>query len=125
MASPHVAGAAALYLAANPTATPQQVRDALVNNATPNKVTNPGTGSPNRLLYTGFIGGTPPPDDTTAPTTSITAPTGGATLIWHRDRERQRLRQRGRGPGGLLPRQHADRPDTTSPYSVSWNTAAW
>ncbi|WP_189208560.1 S8 family peptidase [Actinokineospora fastidiosa] len=56
MASPHVAGAAALYLHANPNATNQQVRDALVNNATPNKVTNLGTGSPNLLLYTGFIG---------------------------------------------------------------------
>ena len=35
------------------------VRDALVANATPNVVTNPGTGSPNLLLYTGS-GGTPP-----------------------------------------------------------------
>ncbi len=56
MASPHVAGAAALYLAINPTATPAQVRDAMVNHATPNKVTNPGTNSPNRLLYSGFTG---------------------------------------------------------------------
>ncbi|MCP3144977.1 S8 family serine peptidase [Pyxidicoccus xibeiensis] len=78
MSSPHVAGAAALYLSANPTATPAQVRDALVNNATPNKVTSPGTGSPNRLLYTSFITGGG--SDTTPPTTSITSPAGGATL---------------------------------------------
>ena len=51
MASPHVAGAAALVLAANPSFTPAQVRDNLVNNATPDKVTSPGTGSPNRLLF--------------------------------------------------------------------------
>ncbi|GAA3752406.1 hypothetical protein GCM10022225_41070 [Plantactinospora mayteni] len=51
MASPHVAGAAALVLSANPTWSPQQVRDYLVNNSTPNVVTNPGTGTPNRLLY--------------------------------------------------------------------------
>jgi subtilisin family serine protease len=51
MATPHVAGAAARYLANNPRATPQQVRDALVNAATQGKVTNPGTGSPNRLLF--------------------------------------------------------------------------
>ena len=57
MASPHVAGGAALYLAANPSATPASVRNALVNNASVNKVTSPGTGSPNLLLYTGFIGG--------------------------------------------------------------------
>jgi subtilisin family serine protease len=60
MAAPHVAGAMALILAANPSFTSQQVRDALVNNATPNVVTNPGTGSPNRLLFVGD-GGTPPP----------------------------------------------------------------
>jgi hypothetical protein len=57
MASPHVAGAAALYLSAIPSASPNTVRNALVNNATTNKVSNPGTGSPNLLLYTGFIGG--------------------------------------------------------------------
>ncbi|WP_045312149.1 S8 family peptidase [Lentzea aerocolonigenes] len=50
MASPHVAGAAALYLSANPNATPAQVRDALVNGATPNKITDVKTGSPNLLL---------------------------------------------------------------------------
>ncbi|HCT75010.1 MAG TPA: peptidase S8, partial [Micromonosporaceae bacterium] len=59
MASPHTAGAAAVYLGQNTSATPQQVRDALVNNSTPNKVTSPGTGSPNKLLYTGFMNGTP------------------------------------------------------------------
>ncbi|WP_309116117.1 S8 family serine peptidase [Saccharothrix sp.] len=51
MAAPHVAGAAALYLFQNPTATPQQVHDAIVNNATTGKVTDP-KGSPDRLLYT-------------------------------------------------------------------------
>ncbi|RAS69136.1 peptidase inhibitor I9 [Lentzea atacamensis] len=50
MASPHVAGAAALYLNANPNATPAQVRDALVRAATPNKLTDIKTGSPNLLL---------------------------------------------------------------------------
>lgn len=56
MATPHVAGAAALYRAANPSATPAQVASALSSNATSGVVTNPGTGSPNLLLYTGFIG---------------------------------------------------------------------
>jgi subtilisin family serine protease len=61
MATPHVAGAAALYLAANPSASPAAVGNALISNATPNKITNPGTGSPNRLLFTGSGGTTPPP----------------------------------------------------------------
>src|SRR6266508_1757458 len=51
MATPHVAGAAALVAAANPGFTPQQVRDFLVNNATNGVVVNPGTGSPNKLLF--------------------------------------------------------------------------
>jgi subtilisin family serine protease len=51
MATPHVAGAAARYLAANPTATPAQVQAALIAASTPNVITNPGAGSPNRLLY--------------------------------------------------------------------------
>ncbi|MCD9095880.1 S8 family peptidase [Luteimonas fraxinea] len=52
MASPHVAGAAALYLTNNPSASPATVRNWLYSNSTPNRVSNPGTGSPNRLLYT-------------------------------------------------------------------------
>lgn len=51
MASPHVAGAVALYLEGNPTATAAIVVAALKANATPNKIINPGTGSPNLLLY--------------------------------------------------------------------------
>ncbi|MFG2891736.1 S8 family peptidase [Streptomyces sp. NPDC048248] len=50
MASPHVAGAAAVYLAGHPTATPAAVASALTNGATGGVVTNPGTGSPNKLL---------------------------------------------------------------------------
>lgn len=53
MASPHVAGAAALFLGANPGATPAQVRDALVGNGTTGKITSAGSGSPNVLLYVG------------------------------------------------------------------------
>ncbi|WP_411083078.1 S8 family peptidase [Streptomyces sp. cmx-18-6] len=61
MASPHVAGAAAIYLADNPSSTPAQVSAGLVAASTPGVVTNPGSGSPNRLLYVG-AGGTTPPD---------------------------------------------------------------
>ncbi|NUT52183.1 MAG: S8 family peptidase [Saccharothrix sp.] len=51
MATPHVAGAAARYLSSNPSATPAQVASYLIAQSTPSKVTSPGSGSPNRLLY--------------------------------------------------------------------------
>ena len=54
MASPHVAGVAALYLQSNPGATPAAVSGALTSGATVGKVTSPGTGSPNRLLVTAY-----------------------------------------------------------------------
>ncbi|MGW0944707.1 S8 family peptidase [Streptomyces sp. NPDC002623] len=50
MATPHVAGAAAVYLAGHTSATPAQVATALTGGATTGKVTSAGTGSPNRLL---------------------------------------------------------------------------
>ena len=68
MASPHVAGVAALYLAGDPTATSSTVHAAVVNNASLDKLTGVGTGSPNRLLHSRF--GAPPPD--TPPSASFT-----------------------------------------------------
>jgi PKD repeat protein len=59
MAAPHVAGVAALYLSANPSATPAQVLSALTSNATANVITALPAGTPNLLLYSGFIGSAP------------------------------------------------------------------
>jgi subtilisin family serine protease len=70
MAAPHVAGAAALYLADNPAALPAAVQAALIANSTPNKITSPGSGSFNRLLYTGTGTTEPPPPDTCAAVTN-------------------------------------------------------
>lgn len=50
MASPHVAGVAALYLQGAPSALPSAVHAAIINSATCGKVTSAGTGSPNKLL---------------------------------------------------------------------------
>ncbi|WP_237077494.1 S8 family serine peptidase [Myxococcus xanthus] len=54
MATPHVAGAAALYLELHPTATPAQVMDALAGAAISGRVKNAGPGSPDLLLQAGF-----------------------------------------------------------------------
>ncbi len=70
MAAPHVAGAAALLLAADPTATPATITSRLLANATPSVVTGAGTGSPNLLLAS----------QTSAPT-PITLPTAPRNLV--------------------------------------------
>src|SRR5690606_17795878 len=74
MASPHVAGAVALYLQGNPSASPSQVSSAVNAAATTGRVTNPGSGSPNRLLYTPALtgGGSTPPTDPPPPTSGVT-----------------------------------------------------
>uniref|UniRef100_A0AAU2JI46 S8 family peptidase n=1 Tax=Streptomyces sp. NBC_00049 TaxID=2903617 RepID=A0AAU2JI46_9ACTN len=50
MAAPHVAGAAALYLAANPSATPADTAAALTGAATAGAIKNPSSGTANKLL---------------------------------------------------------------------------
>ena len=51
MATPHVAGVAALYLHSNPSASPATVWAVMRDSATLNKVADAGAGSPNRLIY--------------------------------------------------------------------------
>lgn len=53
MAAPHAAGAAAVYFGDNPETSVQEAHDALVGAATEGVVQNPGSGSPNLLLFTG------------------------------------------------------------------------
>jgi subtilisin family serine protease len=67
MASPHVAGVAALYLQDFPLASPSTVASAIINAATTGKVTSAGSGSPNRLLYSLLSGGSPTPTPTPTP----------------------------------------------------------
>jgi len=75
MATPHVAGAAAVILQGTPAALPTAVNAAIVDAASTGKVTSPGTGSPNRLLYSAAS-----PGDTTPPETTITSgPADGST----------------------------------------------
>lgn len=54
MATPHVAGVAALYLQRNPGASPATVQSALVNNATAGVLSSIGRNSPNLLLFTNY-----------------------------------------------------------------------
>ncbi|MFJ1669901.1 S8 family serine peptidase [Streptomyces bottropensis] len=54
MAAPHAAGAAALYLADRPRASPAEVGGALVERAVSGKVKDRKAGSPNRLLQVDY-----------------------------------------------------------------------
>ena len=74
MASPHVAGVGALYLANNTSASPSAVFNAIINNATTGVLTGIGTGSPNRLVYSIFGGSTDNP-----PVASFTYSCSGLT----------------------------------------------
>jgi subtilisin family serine protease len=51
MAAPHVAGVAARYLQSAPAASPAQVRNEIVNNATTNRLSGIPSGTANRLLF--------------------------------------------------------------------------
>ncbi|MDP3712326.1 MAG: S8 family peptidase [Mycobacteriales bacterium] len=53
MATPHVAGVAALVLERSPKATPAQVGAAVLRGSTPGVVDSPGSGSPSRLVFSG------------------------------------------------------------------------
>lgn len=73
MASPHVAGVAALYLQANSGASPQAVAEAITTQATPGVVGSAGSGSPNRLLYADFSASPPPPPPPPVPPSTCDA----------------------------------------------------
>ena len=90
MATPHVAGAAALYLSANPSATPAAVATALVNGASSGKIAlhsrSVSGGTPNRLLFMGDGGSVEPPPPATGISLSVRAykvkGTRQADLTW-------------------------------------------
>jgi subtilisin family serine protease len=74
MASPHVAGAAALLLETAPSLAPADVARLLTTSATRDVVTSPGAGSPNLLLYIGSTNQSGATTPTTSAPTTTTAP---------------------------------------------------
>lgn len=76
MATPHVAGVAALYLQGNPSASPSTVTSAILGSSTAGVVTNPGSGSPNKFLYSPLTSGS---GTDPTPTTCATSVTGSVS----------------------------------------------
>jgi len=69
MASPHVAGVAALLVSDSASLSVQQVKDLLTNLSTKDAINNAGTGSPNALVYNDRDGPSTPSPPTVPPTT--------------------------------------------------------
>jgi hypothetical protein len=84
-AAAHATGVAALYLAGHPAAAPAEVGAALVAGASPSKLSlreaSVVGGTPNRLLYTGFLDGTAPKN--AAPTAAFSSSCVGQTCTFH------------------------------------------
>lgn len=86
MATPHLVGAAALYLSAHPSASPAQVQNDIINSATLNAISGVPSGTPNKMLYilpflqSSAPAPAPAPATTLRPTTTTTtAATTAAT----------------------------------------------
>lgn len=124
MAAPHVSGAAALLLAANRKASPADVTSALLADATPGKIIDPGAGSPNRLLYTGFI--PPIPADTTPPKVTLTSPAPGSRLTGRVTLSAEAADD-SEGSGIALVEFWVDDRnigvDTEAPFAMTWDSA--
>jgi subtilisin family serine protease len=71
MASPHVAGVAALYLQTNPTAAPATVASAIVNSASTSGLMGAGAGAPNNRLVNSTLAGYSPPSWPSPSTPSV------------------------------------------------------
>ncbi|WP_375764752.1 Ig-like domain-containing protein [Archangium gephyra] len=117
MAAAHVAGAAALYLEGNPSATPEEVANRLFSRATPDKVS--GTeGAPNRLLYTPC----PVQEVTQPPQAALTAPAAGAALSGTVTLTATVTDDVGVVKVEFYAGTHLLGTDTSPPYEVTWDT---
>jgi len=119
MATPQVAGAAALYLEQNPGATPAQVAAVITTGATRNVINDPGPDTPNRLLFTAFLG------DVTPPSVSLNSLKDGAVI-----KESQTLTASATDDIEVknVVFSVGDKQlgtDSSAPYSLHWDTTAF
>ncbi|MCE9672811.1 S8 family serine peptidase [Myxococcus stipitatus] len=120
MATPHVAGAAALFLAARPSATPAQVAAALIGAAAPGRVSEVGPDSPDLLLQNDVV---PMTWDSRPPNVLLLTPWAGAVvrdtvrvrmLAWDGETSVRRV--------DLWVDGHHRLSDETPPFELAWDT---
>ena len=118
MATPHAAGAAALYLEGHPNATPAEVTEELIARSTRSVVEGQDPASPNVLLHTacmGAAGQVPPQVALTAPAEGATL-TGTVTLSATASDDGSITKVEFYLNGALIGT------DTIAPYSLTWNS---
>jgi subtilisin family serine protease len=118
MASPHVAGAAALYLQRHPLASPSEVTRAIVSGATRDVVKDAGTSSPNLLLFSLHLGDVVPPAVTLL-TPIRGAEVSGAVGLSATASDDVEVSKVDFFAGGTFLGT-----DRSAPYAFTWNTAA-
>jgi subtilisin family serine protease len=84
MASPHTAGAVALLLEKNPSASPAAITSQLLNNATRGPISSVPASTPNLLIYTNpqSGGGDPTPTPTPPPSPDAGVPSECSNAAW-------------------------------------------
>jgi subtilisin family serine protease len=118
MATPHVAGAVALYLEGHPTAAPTEVVEEILARSSANLVTEPGLGSPNRLLHSACMG----KGNAVRPVVSLTAPANGATLSGTVTLTATASDDVGVTRVDFYVGSQLIGSDTTAPYSIAWDS---
>lgn len=117
MATPHVVGAAAIFLSLYPGSTPAQVATGLTQSAILDKVTNAGTGSPNKLLYTSNL----LPPDLTPPTVTLDT-LASSTLTDTTTLSATATDNAGIAKVNFYADTNLLGTSTSLPYTVNWNT---
>lgn len=100
MATPHVAGVAALVLSDHPDASPAAVGNFLKTGATAGVVTSVGAGSPNLLIYSLATG---TPVEPTPVTIAVKSITGRSSKVGTRWRATVTVTMRDLASGGVVP----------------------
>jgi subtilisin family serine protease len=118
MATPHVAGAAALYLEGHPSATPAQVAEELLARSTRNVIERLDPGSPNVVLHTACMGSA----EQVSPQVTLTAPAEGATLTGSVTLSATASDNVGVTKVEFSLNGVLIGTDTTAPYSLTWDS---